>query len=70
MIPAGEQPGADSGQDQAAACALCRLGDGAMRALLKTAFAPPLFRRPHSNRWIGYEGEIVDWLESNRKPPS
>jgi hypothetical protein len=29
---------------------------------------PPLFTRPDSDVLVGYEGEILDWLESNRQP--
>ena len=41
-----------------------------MRGLIRAGLGPPLFKRPGSNRFLGYEGEVVDWLESNRRQPA
>ena len=38
-----------------------------MRGLIRDGLGPPLFKRPGSNRLLGYEGEVRDWLESNRR---
>ena len=37
-----------------------------LRHLHKAGQGPPLFKRPGSNRLVGYEGETLDWVESNR----
>jgi hypothetical protein len=51
-------------------CKLVGLSEGGMRALLKTGKGPPLFRRPGSNRFLGYVGETLDWLEADRPKSS
>jgi hypothetical protein len=50
-----------------AICAICKCSESTMRGLLRAGLGPPLFKRPGSNRFLGYEGEILDWLESNRR---
>ena len=37
-----------------------------LRNLNKVGQGPPLFKRPGSNRLVGFEGETWDWVESNR----
>jgi hypothetical protein len=51
-------------------CAICKCSESTMRDLLRAGLGPPLFKRPGSNRFLGYEGEILDWLESNRRQPA
>ena len=51
-------------------CAICKCSESTMRGLLRAGLGPPLFKRPGSNRFLGYEGEILDWLESNRRRPA
>jgi hypothetical protein len=53
-----------------AICAICKCSESTMRGLLRAGLGPPLFKRPGSNRFLGYEGEILDWLESNRRQPA
>jgi hypothetical protein len=53
-----------------AICVVCKCSESTMRGLLKAGLGPPLFKRPGSNRLLGYEGETRDWLESNRRHPA
>ena len=53
-----------------AICAICKCSELTMRDLLRAGLGPPLFKRPGSNRFLGYEGETRDWLESNRRQPA
>ena len=46
------------------------LKPGYLRDLVKGGKGPPLFRRPGSSHFIGYEGETRDWLYSNRNQPA
>jgi hypothetical protein len=39
-----------------------------LRNLHKAGRGPPIFTRPGSNRLVGFEGEVLDWVESNRQP--
>jgi hypothetical protein len=48
-------------------CVICKCGESTMRGLIRDGLGPPLFKRPGSNRLLGYEGEVRDWLESNRR---
>ena len=51
-------------------CEICKCSESTMRGLLKAGLGPPLFKRPGSNRFLGYEGEVLDWLEQNRRRPA
>ena len=42
------------------------ISDAGLRALMKTPFGPPGFKRPGSPRWLFWEGELLAWLESAR----
>ena len=39
-----------------AICAISKCSESTMRGLLKAGLGPPLFKRPGSNRFLGYEG--------------
>jgi len=40
--------------------------EDSLRRLLLTGKGPPAFKRPGSNRWLFWSGEIDSWLESGR----
>lgn len=42
------------------------ISDSGMRALLSANVGVPAFKRPGSNRWLFWEGELLAWLESAR----
>jgi hypothetical protein len=46
------------------------VGESTFLGLMKSGYGPPGFRRPGSNRWLFWEGELLDWLESNRRKPA
>jgi predicted DNA-binding transcriptional regulator AlpA len=45
---------------------LVSISDAGLRALMKTPFGPPGFKRPGSPRWLFWENEVLAWLESAR----
>jgi hypothetical protein len=51
-------------------CKIAGLSEGALRALIKVGKGPPLFKRPGSNRFVGYPGETQDWVEADRPKSS
>jgi hypothetical protein len=42
------------------------MGESTLRQVLYAGVGPPALKRPASNRWLFWEGEIDDWLESGR----
>jgi hypothetical protein len=46
------------------------VGDTTLRALMKSGFGPPGFKRPGSSHWLFWSGELMDFLESNRRQPA
>jgi hypothetical protein len=46
------------------------IGDSAMRALMASGYGPPGFKRPGSTHWLFWSGEVLDYLESNRRRPA
>jgi hypothetical protein len=49
---------------------ILNVGDTTLRALLKSSFGPPGFKRPGSSHWLFWSGELMDFLESNRHGPT
>jgi hypothetical protein len=42
------------------------MGESTLRQLLYAGNGPPALKRPASNRWLFWEGEFDEWLESGR----
>jgi hypothetical protein len=49
---------------------ILRVGLSRMAWLRRMGLGPPSFRRPGSNRWMTWRGEILDYLESDRSLPA
>jgi hypothetical protein len=45
--------------------ALIKCSATTLRTLLAAGFGPPGFKRPGSNRWLFWSGEVLDCLETN-----
>jgi hypothetical protein len=54
----------------AEARALIGVSGSTMLALLGKAYGPPGFKRPGGGHWLFWEGEVLDWLESDRRKPA
>jgi hypothetical protein len=50
--------------------ALIGVSGSTMLALLGKEYGPPGFKRPGGGHWLFFEGEVLDWLESNRRKPA
>ena len=47
--------------------AIIGVSGSTMLALLGKEYGPPGFKRPGGGHWLFFEGEVLDWLESNRR---